>query len=286
MPTLNNHQSNQFVKLLVIGDPKTGKSGSLASLVCAGYKLRILDYDNGLDPLKQFVARDCPDLLENVEFRTIRDKYKATSQGPVLDGMPSAFVNGIKMLDRWKYDDVDLGVPAQWGPDYILVVDSLTFMSDAAFAWREPLTPRGRSGEYDRRATYKDAQDAIETVFRLLTSESFQTNVIVIAHVRYIDNPDGSRKGYPVAVGSALSPTIPAYFNNVVRFTMKGESRQIETISTQMFDLANAAPFKMPDRLPISSGLADFFSVLRAPPQITPIRKQSSNVTATFRPRR
>ena len=66
MPSLANHQSNQFTKLLLIGDAKSGKTGSLVSLVKAGYKLRILDFDNLLDILKFKVMEECPDKLDNV----------------------------------------------------------------------------------------------------------------------------------------------------------------------------------------------------------------------------
>src|SRR6266436_4684349 len=128
MPSLANHQSNEYTKLLIEGDSGTGKTGSLASLVSAGYKLRILDFDNGLDILKACIEKDDPALLANVEFRTLRDKRKATSSGPVIVGTPKAFIEGIKLLDRWKYTDtdgteVDLGVPAEWGSDCILVLD-------------------------------------------------------------------------------------------------------------------------------------------------------------------
>lgn len=263
MPSLSAHQSNSFTKLLVEGDSKSGKTGALASLVRAGYSLRILDMDNGLDVLKQFVLRDSPENLDKVEFRTLRDDRKATETGSVINGQPRAFVQAIKMLDRWRYDDIDLGDPASWGPDCILVLDSLTFLSDSAFDFREPLVPRGSNGKYDVRAVYKDAQDAIENVLALLTSESFRTNVIVISHIRYIENPDGTKKGYPVSVGSALSPTIPRYFNNVVSFENQGGKRQIRTAKSALLDLANAKPFSMKDTYPIETGLADIFATLR-----------------------
>jgi hypothetical protein len=263
LPTLAEHQSNQFTKILIEGDSKSGKTGSLSSLVAAGYKLRILDYDNGLDVLKQFVLRDCAKLAGNVEFRTLRDRRKATPAGSIIDGKPTAFVDGLKLLDRWKYDGVDLGVPSEWGPEAILVVDSLTFMSDAAYDFREPLVPRSRDGKFDNRAVYKDAQDAIENVLGLLTSDSFATNVIVISHIKYVENPDGTKKGYPNSVGSALSPLIPRYFNNIFRYKNAGGKRVIETVNSAMFDLANAKPFSMPKEVPIETGLADIFQVLR-----------------------
>ncbi len=272
MPSLSNHQSNEFTKLLIEGDSGSGKTGALTSLVKAGYKLRILDFDNGLDVLKGFVQHECPDMVGTVEFRTLRDKRKATATGPEIDGTPRAFIDAIKMLDRWKYDDIDLGPPAGWGPDAILVVDSLTMLSDACFDWRTPLTPRGSGGNYDKRATYFDAQKAIEDVLALLTSESFRTNVIVISHIKYMDMPDGTKKGFPTAVGSALSPTIPRYFNSVALCETTGGKRTLKTVPTATIDLKNPRPFAMAKSYPIETGLADFFAVLRDPPASKPTK--------------
>jgi AAA domain len=269
MPSLAKHQSVEFTKLLLEGDSGTGKTGSLISLIQAGYKLRILDMDNGLDILKQLVGMHCPDKVDNVEYRTLRDKRRATPIGSVIDGMPRAFIDAITMLDRWKYKDgdenIDLGVPAMWGKDCILVIDSLTFLSDAAFDFREPLVPRSKDGKYDIRMVYKDAQDAIENVLALLTSEAFKTNVIVISHIRYMDRPDGTTKAYPTSVGSALSPTIPRYFNSVALCqTQTGGRRTLQTAATALIDLKNPAAFKMLPTLPIETGLADFFKTLRS----------------------
>ena len=116
MPSLSHHQSNEYTKLLIEGDSGSGKTGSLASLVKAGYKLRILDFDNGLEPLKQFIMRDSPESIDNVEFVSLRDVRKAGPEGPTVTS-PKAFMKGIKLLDKWKYTDdegkeTDLGVPA------------------------------------------------------------------------------------------------------------------------------------------------------------------------------
>src|ERR1700733_13188996 len=123
MPSLEHHHSNTFVKLLLLGDAKSGKTTSLASLVRAGYKLRILDFDNLLDVFAMKVRATCPDKLGNVEYRSIRDKFKGTSGGMILDGKPKAWVDSLKMLNNWSYTNettgeiIDYGIPAQWGPD-------------------------------------------------------------------------------------------------------------------------------------------------------------------------
>jgi hypothetical protein len=271
MPSLKDHQSNLYTKMLIMGDSGSGKTGAMASLVKAGYKLRILDFDNGLETLKQYVLKECVEKIDNVEYRTLRDKRKATAEGPVIDGSPQAFIQGTKMLFNWKYDDVDLGPPKDWGPDCIFVLDSLSFFSDAAYDFREPLTPRSRDGKYDARAVYGDAQDAIEKSLAYLTSETFQTNLIITAHVRYIETQDGTKKGYPNSVGSALSPIIPRYFNSVARCETKaGGKRTIQTVATSTIDLKNPKPFEMLPSYPLETGLADFFAVLREPPKTEP----------------
>lgn len=281
MPSLKDHQSNLYTKMLIMGDSGSGKTGAMASLVKAGYKLRILDLDNGLETLKQFVLKECPENIDHVEYRTLRDKRKATSAGSIIDGSPQAFIQALRMLDHWKYDDVDLGPPAGWGPDCILVVDSLSFLSDAAFDFREHLAGGSKGGKYDIRAVYKDGQDAIENVLGLLTGDSFQTNVIVTAHVRYIENPDGTKKGYPNSIGSALSPTIPRYFNSVALCQTKaGGKRTIQTVATSMIDLKNPKPFAMLPSYPLETGLADYFAVLREPP--TKEKPESSEPKSKF----
>lgn len=272
MSSLAKHQSNDFTKLLLIGDAKSGKTGSLISLVEAGYKLRILDMDNLLDILKYMILEKCPDKIDNVEFRTLRDKRMSTQLGTVIDGSPKAYIEAVKLLDLWKYKDdegtvIDYGKPSEWGPDCILVIDSLSRLCDACYDWREPLTPKGKSGESDPRMTYGDAQDAIENNLALLTSRSFKTNVIVIAHVRYIEMPDKTLKGFPQSVGAALSPKIAQYFPSVVLYQNKGGKRTLQTNSTPLIDLANPKPFAMQKEYPIETGLAQFFAVLREAPK-------------------
>jgi hypothetical protein len=258
MPNLAELTASQVVKLLLIGDSGTGKTGSVASLVKGGYNVRVLDFDNGWESLASAINRTCPERLASVDIESLRDRYKSGPLGPVIDGAPRAFPQGLKLLDRWS----DATNPASWGPEFVLVIDSLTFLSDAAYAWAESLNP----GAKDKRQIYGAAQDAIEHVLALLTGPSFNTNVIVTAHIRYIDLPDGTKRGYPTAVGQALSPAIPRYFNSVAACqTQPGGVRTIQTVSTALIDLKNPKSFEMGKSLPIETGLATFFEVLRGP---------------------
>ena len=270
MPTLDQHQSNDFTKMIVLGDPGSGKTGGLTSLVKEDYTLGIVDFDNGLDPLVQYIKHECPDKIGNVHYVTLRDKYKMTVDGPVIVGAARAFADGLKLMDSWP----DLGSPSEWGPKHILVIDSLTMMSKACFDWREQLVT-SKAGKYDQRAVYYDAQKIIEKTLANLTSESFRTNVIVLAHVQYIEDEDGVRRGYPKSVGSALSSWIGAYFNSMAlcQTTTSGK-RVVLTTPTPAVTLKNPKPFDMMKEYPISTGFAEFFDVLRDQPKEAPTEKK------------
>ena len=248
-------------------------------MVKAGYWLGILDFDNGLDPLVQFIKRECPDKINNVEYRTLRDKARMTPQGRVIEGSATAFTTAYDMLDHWKYGNVDEGNPWKWGPDRILVIDPLDFMAQAAFDWREQMT-MGKSGKYDQRAVYYDAQKAIGSTLATITGERFRTNVIVLTHIRYLEGDDKVTKGFPNTIGQALSTMVGAYFNSMVLCEVtQGGKRVIRTSATPQVDLKNPKPFAMSSTYPIETGFADFFRVLREEaPKPQPVRPKQLNL--------
>lgn len=259
MPKLGDHHSGKITKLIFLGDSGTGKTGALVSLVAAGYKLHILDFDNGLDVLKEFAKRECPANLNNVDYETVRDKIKASSIGPIVDGIPKALVRSLNLLNKWSDDTV----PAQWGPDHIMVIDSLTGLGNAAFEWAKGMNPSSK----DPRQWYHQAQQAVGNVLSLLTSEAFNANVIVIAHVQLVEQGDGSQRGYAYTIGKALGPMVPTYFNTMVLAKTSGSGanvkRIIQTVPTALIDLKNPAPFKIEKELPLGSGLATIFNNLK-----------------------
>lgn len=259
MASLDAHQSDEFVKLVYIGDSGAGKTGSLTSLVKAGYNLRIIDMDNGLDALAAHVRAECPDRLSSVQFVTIRDKYKGTSAGPVVSGTPKAFVDALKYLDKWE----DGSIPAEWGSDYILVLDSGSAFGKAAFEWAKGMNPTARDG----RQWYAAATPAVENTVALLTSEAFRTNVIIISHVDYREPTEGITKGFPNFIGAKTGQLVPKYFNTILLAETSGSGknvrRRIKTVPTGVVDLKNPVP-SMEAEYPLETGLASIFEKLKS----------------------
>lgn len=260
MPSLADHHGSKFVKLFFIGDSGTGKTGALTSLVEAGFKLKIIDCDNGLDALFQFAKKVCPDKLANVDYETRKDKLKATRDGFVVDGAPKAATDVLKLLDTWT----DGSRPREWGDDHILILDSLTTFGRSAFEWAKGMAPSAK----DPRQWYFAAQGLVEDTVAGLCGEDFHCNVIIISHVSYNEDVDGIRRGYTSAIGSALGPKLPKYINTLVVAEASGTGENVKrTIKTVPTSLVSGVKLPSPDSLgtlPLASGLATIFSKLKA----------------------
>lgn len=257
MPKLAEHSSSDYVKMLFVGNSGAGKTGALTSLVKAGYKIRVIDLDSGLDALVNH-CRDQQLDLKNVDYVTLRDRMKMTAGGPKVAGAPKAYVDVLSYLEKWE-DDSD---PAEWGPDTILVLDSLTNAGRAAFQWAKAANPMSK----DPRQWYKTAQDLIEDLIANVTADSFATNVIVISHVDIVDTQVGM-KGYVSSIGKALGAKLPRFFNTLILSEVTGSGknvkRKIKTLPTAMLDLKNPAPMRIEAEYELNDGLAQIFEKLK-----------------------
>ncbi len=177
MPSGSQHSSSNLTKMLLIGESGSGKTGALASLAAKGYKLRIIDLDNGLDFLMRYMRKHHKDQLDNIQYQSFRDKTKPTAAGIIPAGVPNAYTKAIMAMEKWE----DGRAQSTWGPEYIMVLDSLTFLGNAAFAWKEALNP----GIKDPRQIFYSAQQAVEDVLAVVTSPDFATNVIMTSHLKW-----------------------------------------------------------------------------------------------------
>lgn len=263
MPALDAVDTGSaFVKALVIGDSGSGKTGALASLVKAGYHLGILDMDNKLASgiLPKLLTADERSRVRVMAFRD-KMKFDTTIGMPRVDGKATAFRDAMKAIDTWD----DGTKPAEWGDKTIFVLDSLTFLGEAAFNWAEAKNP----GHKDPRLWYGEAQDACETVIAQLTADNFKAHVVITSHVNWTIRQDGATKGYPTAIGKALGPKIPAYFNTMLLAETgqgkQGGERLIHVVPTSIVDVKTTL-LDLPERgvLPQVTALATFFEQARA----------------------
>lgn len=121
-----------------IGYPGSGKTGALACLANAGWKLRGLDYDGNIGSLVPYLSEEAMQ-PGHVDVLTLMDRMRNNAQDGRVEamGVPTAFNEGLEMLIQWKYKmpdgtEVDLGKSDDWGQDTIVFVDTITTWGKAA----------------------------------------------------------------------------------------------------------------------------------------------------------
>jgi len=270
MPSLSNHTSASSTKMLLLGDSGTGKTGSLASLVKDGYNLRILDYDSGLDILPHLLTEK---EIKTVQYKTFTDRLTSAAGRVMVKGAAKAWPESVRLLDGWKEglkdspDHIDLGSIYTWTSQDVLVIDSLSMLSDAAL--RYVLVLNGRNGQHPYQSDWGEAMSLVQSFLEMLYSDSVKCNVVVIAHLSPVENEKGETiKLVPTSLGKKLPPKIFRYFNTcVLAKTKTAGAKMKRVLCTQpqvLIDLKVAAvPGTVPAELPLSTGLADLFKALR-----------------------
>lgn len=264
MPSLADHPSSRITKLLLIGDPGAGKTGALASLAHAGYRLRIIDLDNGLDVLKNLLLDPKSPYdktaYRNVSYITITERPKAISaQGGT--GVPKSATVWNRLtatLTNWKNKDEDFGPITSWTPDDILVIDSMTLAGIAAYNFAA-VSNEGNPAFKDSRMIYFHAQNYLEYLMQCLYADDIKCNVIVTSHITYLENENSIQAGYPTTIGSRLSAKVGRYFNSVLMVKSEGKNHRIYTIPASRVELKSSAPLRVKEFYDIKFGLADYF---------------------------
>lgn len=274
------------IKLLYIGDSSTGKTGSLASLAGAGYRLGIIDLDGGTEVIKNLLTSPTSKYPRDSMSRVFRIQLTEDMHfinGKFVPKMATSWSRLGDLLNKFKGTDpthgpIDLGPVAQWGSNDILIIDSLTAAAQAALEFHYQLGGKlinGSSGfEYQR--DIGTAQGYVEQMLRALCSKMLKCNVIVISHITYVadkeapppmPNEQPAEKGFPSAIGRAASPRIPQKFNHLLQAKFEGQGigsvAKIFTKTQGPVLLKTAAPMTAKASYPLETGLADFFRAVR-----------------------
>lgn len=248
------------VRALYIGDSGSGKTGSLISLLQAGYSIRMIDADNNADSLIELCNHIDPKLLDRLDIISVRDKFRASQlTGLEVAGQPKAYVDILKYLNKWD-DGTSM---SEWKDGKtIFVLDTLTSTGRAAFHWAKGMSPTAK----DPRQWYAAAQETLTTMLELLTSPDIPCHVLVLSHIDIVERDDGTSKGYASSIGKAMGPKLAKVFPTLImaesKTIGKTTKRTISTQPTSLVDLKNPIPFSIEASYPLETGMASIFEKL------------------------
>lgn len=283
------------IRMLIVGYPGSGKTGALCSLLNAGFKVRLLMYDrvSNLQPLRAFTE---PSKLANLDVVVLEDKMRAGASFQEPVGIPAAFNDGLKAMTDWP----GFGASKDWGPDTVVVLDSLTSMGEASMRRSMKFQNKTPMNMTDRVWGFAMAEQL--AFVQALCSSANRHHTIVLSHLKMIgpkdirnDDTDLTKsikeqvatliptRLYPSALGRALPPEIGKEFATILLAENQYRGTQVRkvlrTLPREELDL------KLPvsrDRVPVEvdldTGLLQIFRALS--PESVELVTQGQTVAA------
>lgn len=250
------------IKMLLLGDSGVGKTGSLWSLAEAGFKVKLYDADNGFGVLNAACAGH-PKAAANIEVNSFTNQLKFNDKGfPIPLTTPKAWPNFLQALNRWP--DTPMEGPSTWGPDTVVVIDSLTKLGRHALL--NAMHIEAKTGRQPEVQHYGTAMAQLEGMISMLYSDHIKCHVIIMTHVSYEKNEIGAMFGLPMSLGEKLAPVIPTYFNTMLVVSVKGKKRILSTKPAAMVQTKVEAFSSVKDEYLLAEdgkglpGMAEFFA--------------------------
>jgi len=220
---LDEYDEVKRTKVLVYGEPKSGKTATVGKLAEEGFQLHWFDLENGIKTLMNPEMLK-PEFRKNVHVYNIPDHKEL----PIaLDALRKLFRGGARKycyvhgIDRcpacakqvgnkWS-DEIDL---ATFGDKDILVIDSWTQVSNSALN-------KVIAKEYKKDDEYKPSWDDWRLqgsyLDEVLTKiQVANINIVVISHDVDVEKDEKKEKIVPVGGTRNFSRTMPKYFDEVV----------------------------------------------------------------------
>jgi len=209
MTTLAEMVGNVPTKLLLIGNPTSGKTTLLATLLKYGYKLNIIDVDAKARSLIYHVP---PKYLDKVHV------FEASWRN-------TANYQRIKNIlhKGWykKYGTTeDLGPIKDWTEKDVLVIDSLHYLSVVGLRhWLKENNKDEFAVSFDQSIYGMMGKDILTSIIGYILASSIPCSVIVTSHIRYLEVEMGKHSmvmaAFPSAEGQMISKDISKPFNDI-----------------------------------------------------------------------
>jgi hypothetical protein len=276
----------RFIKMLVLGESGSGKTGALASLLQAGYNVRIFDADGTGEELLRSLA---PDAGERLAVLPLAERFTPVN-GMLFPLRPDGWLRLCDAVRKW------LGGIHTWTARDVLVIDTLTTIGRLAYyharkiAGRESALESGKLWQQD----IGNAQALCIALMDMLHGDGVPCHVIVNCHINRTFS-DGLRPtdldyeqaraekriiklgGYPVVIGAKAGVKVPIYFGNMLYLHGAGKDALFHTTPIDGINVKTTAPSSVKRTYKQATGLAELFADLASSPATPAPQQKESN---------
>ena len=233
-------------RVLIAGEPASGKTGALAQLANAGYRLLVHDFDQNLRVISSYLKPDAADVyVSTYTVAKLTNTNIFEGQGVATTQAVAELKRFSKMLERWKTADEDLGPVAGLTPKDVIVIDSGTFLGKLLLlaAHEDPKTKK------DLRSLYQVAGEYSGAILDFLCGNKVGASVLVLTHLMKTGNKDdqgniiSDLRYIPVAIGEKASKDMQTYFSDIYHLEVDaGGKRSFKTGATNKASLRTSRP--------------------------------------------
>ena len=234
-------------RILLCGEAASGKTGSLAQLANAGYRIMIHDFDQNTRVIGSYLRDNAADVyVSTYAAAKISGTNLFAGTGSATKQALDAMRRFCKMLEHWKVDGgEDLGPCTSWTAKDVVVIDSGTFLGELLLlaAQEDPEAKR------DGRSLYNVAGKYYGAILDHLTGHKMGATVIMLTHIMQTGDTDdqgkiiGKARDVPVGVGVKFSKKMQTYFSDIWHLEVdRAGNRSIKTAATDKASLRTSAP--------------------------------------------
>lgn len=225
MTTPNISPSAPGVNVMLCGTTGTGKTHSIRTLVEQDLDVYVLFTEPGMEVLADlppeklhwhYVAPSAPDFSDMIasaqKINTM--SFEALTKLPDINKRNyTEFIDVLTSLSNFKCDRTgeSFGSVDSWGPDKVLVVDSLTGLSLMAMNLVTGSKPVKSMADWGV---------AIDNLERLIVKLCVDTkcHFVLLAHLeREVDEVTGGTSLMASTLGRKLAPKLPRFFSDVIQ---------------------------------------------------------------------
>lgn len=220
--------------VMVYGPPKSGKTWLVSQLV-KKYNLIWIDVEKGYQTLFSSVPEE---FQENINLILVRDTQEIpnairtvghlfcenrTQKVCLEHGVVSCTECTRNKAETQEINLYDLG------REHIVVVDSLTQLSDSALAHA-----LGKVGIFDKKKAEYDHWDRQGLLLKniLTAMQRLPCHVVMISHEEELEQEDGTKKVSPTAGTRNFSRKVGRYFDHLIYCEIKNKAHRQLSAST------------------------------------------------------
>lgn len=233
-------------RVLIMGESASGKTGALAQLANAGYRLLIHDFDQNARVIGNYLKEGHADVyIKTYDVARLVNVGSTAEAEKVQKAAVVQMNEFFRMLKHWKTETEDLGPSASLTARDVVIIDSVTFLGELCFMAAHQHPDANRHAP----TIYRIAGQFVASIMDYFCGKQMGASSIALTHIQLFGKKDekgdfiGKTREIPTAIGKEAAKRLPQYFSDIWRLDVgRTGERTFNTQATDSTSLRASSP--------------------------------------------